>query len=59
MSAPAQTREQLHADIIAQLLNQNVNTLAASLADVTIQLRETKARIAELEEQLSPKPKDE
>ena len=48
MSAPAQTREQLHADIIAQLLNQNVYTLAASLAETTIQLREANAKILEL-----------
>jgi hypothetical protein len=34
-------------------------SLTASLADVTIQLREANAKIAELEEQLSPKPKDE
>ena len=54
MSAPAQTREQLHADIIAQLLNQNVNTLAASIADVTIQLREARAKLAELTAEKPP-----
>ena len=42
------TKEQLQVSFVLQLLNANVETLAAQLAETTIKLREANAKILEL-----------
>ena len=52
------TKEQLQISFVLQLLNGNVETLAAQLAETTIKLREAEAKIetlkAEIQQTASP-----
>jgi dynactin complex subunit len=46
------TKEQLQISFVLQLLNGNVETLAAQLAETTIKLREAEAENAKLKADL-------